>query len=160
MHWATSLPLCHMGTYHQGDDNIVFKQFPIELWPACPVLAHQALLNTNSKLFFWRMTGVVTVKTEKKNKLKCILSHLKNRCPTEPIRYKLICKQNVFCYLVFCSYPLANNPNRFHFLLKVLLPSKFIAKSTFRLLKWALKRHSNRNMTKASLSVAWKSTMR
>lgn len=105
MHGATSLPLRYVGTYHQGDDNNVFKRFPLELWPVCPVLADQALLNTNSKLFFWRMTGVFMVKTE----FKCILSHvLKNRCPTEPIRYKLICKQNLFCYLVFWSYPLVN----------------------------------------------------
>ena len=113
MHGATSLPLRYVGTYRQGDDNNVFKQFPLELWPVCPVLADQALLNTNSKLFFWRMTGVFMVKTE----FKCILSHvLKNRCPTEPIRYKLICKQNLFCYLVFGHILWLTNPNHFHFL--------------------------------------------
>ena len=65
MYGATSLPLRHMGTYHQGDDNVVFKQFSLELWPLCPVVAEQALLNTNSKQFLWRMTGVFIVKTEK-----------------------------------------------------------------------------------------------
>lgn len=64
MHGATSLPLRHMGTYHQGDDNVVFKQFSLELWPLCPVVADQALLNTNSRLFLWRMTGVFMVKTK------------------------------------------------------------------------------------------------
>ena len=65
MHGATSLPLRHMGTYHKGDDNVVFKQFSLEFWPLCPVVADQALLNTNSKLFLWRMTGVFMVKTKK-----------------------------------------------------------------------------------------------
>lgn len=44
MYGATSLPLRHMGTYLQGDDNVVFKQFSLELWPLCPVVADQALL--------------------------------------------------------------------------------------------------------------------
>ena len=33
MHGVTSLPLRHVGTYHQGDDYVVFKRFPLELWP-------------------------------------------------------------------------------------------------------------------------------
>ena len=36
----------------------------------------------------------------------------------------------MFCYLDFRSYPKANDPSRFHLLLKVLLHLKFIAKST------------------------------
>ena len=66
----------------------------------------------------------------------------------------------MFCYLDFPLYLNANDPNRFHlFLLKVLLPSKLVAKSTYRLLKRPLEKQTNRNMTKASLSVAWKPTM-
>ena len=66
----------------------------------------------------------------------------------------------MFCYLDFCSYL---DRNRLHFLLRVLLPFKFMAKITYRLLKQALKKQPDRNKTKArltlrksSLSVAWK----
>ena len=38
----------------------------------------------NAKVFFGRMTTVWTVKTQRK--------------PIKPIRYKLVCEQNVFCY--------------------------------------------------------------
>ena len=49
----------------------------------------------------------------------------------------------MFCYLDFRSYLKANNdPSRFHFVLKVLLPWKFIAKSTYRFLKRALKKNN------------------
>ena len=41
--------------------------------------------------------------------------------------------KRVFCYLDFCSYFKANDPNSFHFLLKVLLFLRFIAKSTYKL---------------------------
>ena len=41
--------------------------------------------------------------------------------------------KRVFCYLNFCSYLKANDPNSFHFLLKVLLFLRFIAKSTYKL---------------------------
>lgn len=81
MHGGTSLPLHHVGTYHQGDDNIVFKQFPLELWPVCPVLADQALLNTNSKLFFWRMTGVFMVKTKKNRTYVHFITCFKEQMP-------------------------------------------------------------------------------
>ena len=43
------------------------------------------------------------------------------------------------CCLDFRSYLKANRPNHFLFLLKVLLPSKFIAKSISELLKRPLK---------------------
>ena len=43
------------------------------------------------------------------------------------------------CRLDFCPYLKANRPNHFLFLLKVLLPSKFIAKSISGLLKRPLK---------------------
>ena len=53
------------------------------------------------------------------------------------IRYKLVCEQNVFCYLdlIFANIVRLIIQNRFHLPLKVLLHSKFIAKSTYRLLK-------------------------
>ena len=38
----------------------------------------------NAKVFFGRMTTVWTVKTQRKR--------------IKPIRYKLVCEQNVFCY--------------------------------------------------------------
>ena len=40
--------------------------------------------------------------------------------------------KHVFCYLDFCSHLKANDPNCFHFRLKVLLSSKFMVKSTYR----------------------------
>ena len=45
--------------------------------------------------------------------------------------------KHVFCYLHFCSYVY---PNRLHFLLRVLLPFKFMAKITYPLLKQALEK--------------------
>ena len=70
----------------------------------------------------------------------------------------------VFCYLEFLSYLKANDSNRFHFLLKVLLPSKFIGDSTYLLLKQMLKKQPDSKqddtLCKASLSFAWKLTMR
>ena len=41
-----------------------------------------------------------------------------NRSPTKPIRYKLVCEQNVFCYLGFRSYVKANYPKSLPFALK------------------------------------------
>ena len=41
-----------------------------------------------------------------------------NRSPTKPIRYKLVCEQNVFCYLGFRSYVMANYPKSLPFALK------------------------------------------
>ena len=40
--------------------------------------------------------------------------------------------KHVFCYLDFCSHLKVNDPNCFHFPLKVLLSSKFMVKSTYR----------------------------
>ena len=40
------------------------------------------------------------------------------RSPTKPIRYKLVCEQNVFCYLGFRSYVKANYPKSLPFALK------------------------------------------
>ena len=48
-------------------------------------------------------------------------------------------EQNVFCYLDFCSYLKVNYPKSLPFVLKKVLFSKFIAKSTYRLLKWPQK---------------------
>ena len=41
-----------------------------------------------------------------------------NRSPTKPIRYKLVCEQNVFCYFGFRSYVMANYPKSLPFALK------------------------------------------
>lgn len=79
--------------------------------------ANKACVNTNSKVFFRRMTGVLPVKKKKQTK-KQFKSHLKNRCPTRPIR-QLVCKvgrKRVFSYFDFRSYLKANYPDRFHFL--------------------------------------------
>ena len=48
---------------------------------------------------------------------KRISSHLKNGSPTKPIRYKLVCEQNVFCYCVVRSYLGLIIQNRFILLL-------------------------------------------
>lgn len=91
--------------------------------------ANKACVNTNSKVFFRRMTGVLPVKKKKQTK-KQFKSHLKNRCPTRPIRQLVwkVGRKRVFSYFDFRSYLKANYPDRFHFLLKVFLPGKFIAK--------------------------------
>ena len=46
------------------------------------------------------MTAVLSVRKQ----LNRIPWNLKNRCPTKPIRSKLVCEQNVFCYLDVRSY--------------------------------------------------------
>lgn len=47
------------------DESILFKPFTPELPPARSVQAEETLLNTKkSKLFFRRMTGVLTVKPQ------------------------------------------------------------------------------------------------
>ena len=51
-----SLPLRQVGQYYERGDNILFKTFPSRTFH------WRALLNTNSKIFFRRMTGVLTVK--------------------------------------------------------------------------------------------------
>ena len=85
-----------------------------------------------------------------KTQRNLISSHLKNRCWTKPVRYKFLCHENVFYYLDFRSYLKADHQKSFHLLWKVLLHSKFIAKSTlkYRLLKrpkpieiWPKRRH-------------------
>lgn len=55
-------------------------------------------------------------------------------------------EKHVFCYLDFCSFLKANDPNTFHFLLKVLLFLRFIAKSTYQLLNPALKKPTPREI--------------
>ena len=74
-------------------------------------------LNMNSKIFFRRMTAVWTVKTQRKR----MSSHLKHGSPTKPIRYKLVCEQNVFYYRDFFSYLKANHPKSLPFALKSTL---------------------------------------
>ena len=69
------------------------------------------------------MTAVVTVKSQ----CKRISSHLKNRCPTKS-RYSVNSSASKTCFVTRFSLQ-----NRLHLLLKVLLNSKFIAKSTCRL---------------------------
>ena len=109
-------------------DALIFywKAFPYNFRQRALYKVDRALLNTNSKIPFRRMTAVLTVKTQR----KLISSHFKNRCRTKPIRYKLVCYENVFCYLDFRSHLKAYYQKSLHFLLKVLLHSKFIAKST------------------------------
>ena len=53
---AGPLPLRQVGQYYERGDNILFKTFPSRTFH------WRALLNTNSKIFFRRMTGVLTVK--------------------------------------------------------------------------------------------------
>ena len=53
--------------------------------------------------------------------------------------------KHLFCYLDFRSYLMPNEPNCFH----LLLHSKVIAKSTYRLLKRPLKKQTKIDMTKA-----------
>ena len=102
----------------------------------------RALLNMNSRIFFRRMAAVLTVKTQR----KCISSHLKNGNPIKPTRLRA----NEFRYLDFRSHRKADYPKyRFHLLLKVLLHSKFTAKSTYRLIKRLQKYQPDRNITKA-----------
>ena len=79
---------------------IIETVFPSTSACATVYTVDRALLNMNSKVFFRRMTAVCTVKTQRKR----ISSHLKNGSPTKPIRYKLVCEQNVFCYRDVRSY--------------------------------------------------------
>ena len=71
------------------------------------------------------MTAVVTVKSQ----CKRISSHLKNTCPTKS-RYSVNSSASKTCFVTRFSLIIQN---RLHLLLKVLLNSKFIAKSTCRL---------------------------
>ena len=51
-------------------------------------------------------------------------------CSTKPITQCLRSNaKHMFSLLDLCSYFKANGPDSFHFLLKVLLPSKFMTKS-------------------------------
>ena len=52
------------------------------------------------------MTAVWTVKSQRKR----ISLNLKNGSPTKPIRHKLVCEENVFCYRDVRSYLKANYP--------------------------------------------------
>ena len=74
------------------------------------------------------MTAVLTVKTQRTR----ISSHLKNRCPTRPIRYKLVCEKNVFCYLDFCLYLKANYPKSLPFALKSTFAFEIHCKTSLR----------------------------
>ena len=71
------------------------------------------------------MTAVVTVKSQRKR----ISWHLKNRCSTKS-RYNVNSSASKTCFVTRFSLIIQN---RLHLLLKVLLNSKFIAKSTYRL---------------------------
>ena len=71
----------------------------------------------NSKIFFRRMTAVWTVKTQRKR----MSSHLKHGSRTKPIRYQLVCEQNVFYYRDFHSYLNVNHPKSLPFVLKSTL---------------------------------------
>ena len=78
------------------------------------------ILNPNSKIFFRRIT-------------------VQNGFPT-----KRSGTQNMCFVMIFIHILKANDPNRFHFLLKVLLPSKFLTKSTCGLLKRLQKNQTDR----------------
>ena len=90
------------------------KAFPYNFRQRALYKVDRALLNTNSKIPFRRMTTVLTVKTQR----KLISSQLKNRCRTKPIRYKLVCHKNVFYYLDFRLYIKAYHQKSLRFALK------------------------------------------
>ena len=105
----------------------------------------RALLNMNSKIFFRRMTAVLTVTTQ----LQRISSHLRkdaqlSRCGINSSVSKTCFVKSIFAHILRLIIP-----NRFHLLLKVLLHSKFFAKSTYRLLKRPLRKQMDRNTTKS-----------
>ena len=95
----------------------------------------RALLNTNSKILFRRGTTVLTVKTERKR----ISSHLKNRFQADMVWTRLAASKTCFVTSIFAHILRLIVQNRFHLFLKKVLFSKFIAKSTYRLLKWPQK---------------------
>ena len=67
---------------------------------------------------------------------------LKNRHPTKLIQYKLVYKQNVFCYLDFCSYLKANYPKSLPFALKSAFAFEIHCKKHSTTLKTTAKRPS------------------
>ena len=87
---------------HIVNAKIIFysKAFPKNFRQRALYKVDRTPLNMDSKIPFKRMTAVLTLKTQR----KLILSYLKNRCRTKPIRYKFVCHENVFFYLEFCSY--------------------------------------------------------
>ena len=118
------MPEIKLGTFEtQGnivttrpDINYIIKTLsPRTSATATCIKLIRALLNMNSKIVFRRMTAVWTVKTQSKR----ISSHLKNGSPTKPIRYKLVCEQNVFCYRDVRSYLESNYPKSLPFALKI-----------------------------------------
>ena len=96
-------------------ENILLKLFPLALPTTRLYTVDRALLNMNPKVFFRRMTAVWTVKSQRKR----ISLHLKNGSPTKPIRYKLVCEENVFCYRDVRSYLKTNYPKSFQFALTI-----------------------------------------
>ena len=75
-HSVTTRP---RGTHCERFENMILKPFPLERRQRNLYKVDRALLNMNSKIFFRRMTVVLTVKTQ----LKRISSHLKNGNPTK-----------------------------------------------------------------------------
>ena len=84
--------------------------------------------NRNSKIDFRNTSKVLTVKSQTETQFIAFEEHMADTADT----CKLVCEARrikMFSYLDFHSYFEGNGPNRFHFLCKILLPSKFIGKS-------------------------------
>ena len=116
----------------------------------------RAPLNMNWTIFLRRMTAVLRVKTQRKR----ISSHLKNGCPNsynyteQADTVGSSSSKTCFVTSIFAPFLRLIIQNRFHLLLKVLFHSKFIAKSTYRLLKRPLKQPEPiADMTKARHSL-------
>ena len=113
----------------------------------------RAPLNMNWTIFLRRMTAVLRVKTQRKR----ISSHLKNGCPNSSNYTEQAdtvgssSSKTCFVTSIFAPFLRLIIQNRFHLLLKVLFYSKFIAKSTYRLLKRAAAKTTKpiADMTKA-----------
>ena len=114
---SVSLPLRHYWKV-TDDISLLVKLSPWNFGQRALYKVDRALLNTNSKILFRRGTTVLTVQTERKR----ISSHLKNRFQADTV-------------WTLCSYLKVNYPKSLPFVLKKVLFSKFIAKSTYRLLK-------------------------
>ena len=96
-----SLPLGHMEHSEKNCRKYIIETVsPSTSASATVYTVDRAVLNMNSKVFFRRMTAVWTVKTQRKR----ISSPLNNGSPTKPIRYTLVCEQNVFCFRDVRSY--------------------------------------------------------
>lgn len=90
--------------------------------------ADRAILNTTQRYMSGKWPGFDS------NKQNLNAFHMLNKL--KPLTRLWSDAKHMFSFLKFCSYFKANGPDSFHFLLKVLLPSKFISKSISWPLKW------------------------